>query len=299
MVASAFDQAPSPSDAAPHDADGAPMPAYRHAALAAAGLLTTAEDLRRFGAAIATGAVPGAMTEPAPATDRRYGLAWGSARSARASPATPAEPRLAGARRGPARLRARDRRARESAREVTRSARRRSPSWLHDATYRLGCGNAQPTSPWRGFAFISIAIFIASLDLFIVNIAFPAIGEDFPEASVSGLSWILSAYAIVFAALLVPFGKLGDLVGRLRVFRAGLAVFTLGSALCALAPSAEMLVAARVIQAAGAAALTPTSLGWSSPASRRSAARPSSARGPRSAASAPPWVRRSGVCSSS
>ena len=87
---------------------------------------------------------------------------------------------------------------------------------------------SQPTSPWRGFAFISVAIFIASLDLFIVNIAFPAIGEDFPEASVSGLSWILSAYAIVFAALLVPLGKLGDLVGRLRVFRAGLAVFTLG-----------------------------------------------------------------------
>ena len=133
---------------------------------------------------------------------------------------------------------------------------------------------SQPTSPWRGFAFISVAIFIASLDLFIVNIAFPAIGEDFPEASVSGLSWILSAYAIVFAALLVPFGKLGDLVGRLRVFRAGLAVFTLGSALCALAPSAELLVAARVVQAAGAAALTPTSLGLvlpRFPAERRSA----------------------------
>jgi EmrB/QacA subfamily drug resistance transporter len=133
---------------------------------------------------------------------------------------------------------------------------------------------SQPTSPWRGFGFISVAIFIASLDLFIVNIAFPAIGEDFPEASVSGLSWILSAYAIVFAALLVPFGKLGDLVGRLRVFRAGLAVFTLGSALCALAPSAELLVAARVVQAAGAAAITPTSLGLvlpSFPPERRSA----------------------------
>ncbi len=59
----------------------------------------------------------------------------------------------------------------------------------------------------------------------------------------------------------MPFGKLGDLVGRLRVFRAGLAVFTLGSALCALAPSAELLVAARIVQAAGAAAITPTSLG--------------------------------------
>jgi CubicO group peptidase (beta-lactamase class C family) len=74
MDASTFAQAPSAADVSPHDASGAPMPAYRHAALAAAGLLTTAEDLARFGAAIATGAVPGGMTEPAPATDGRYGL---------------------------------------------------------------------------------------------------------------------------------------------------------------------------------------------------------------------------------
>jgi EmrB/QacA subfamily drug resistance transporter len=129
-------------------------------------------------------------------------------------------------------------------------------------------------SPWRGFAVISVAVFVASLDLFIVNIAFPAIQADFPGASVSGLSWVLSAYAIVYAALLVPFGKLGDLAGRLRVFRGGLVVFTAGSALCALAPSAELLVAARIVQAAGAAAITPTSLGLvlpSFPAERRSA----------------------------
>jgi CubicO group peptidase (beta-lactamase class C family) len=74
MSASTFDQEPSAADVAPHDADGAPMPAYRHAALAAAGLLTTAQDLGRFGAAIATGALPAGMTEPAPATDGRYGL---------------------------------------------------------------------------------------------------------------------------------------------------------------------------------------------------------------------------------
>lgn len=74
MDASTFAQGPSAADAAPHDADGAPMPAYRHAALAAAGLLTTAADLGRFGAAIATGALPSGMAEPAPATDGRYGL---------------------------------------------------------------------------------------------------------------------------------------------------------------------------------------------------------------------------------
>src|SRR5918997_3938102 len=119
----------------------------------------------------------------------------------------------------------------------------------------------QPSSPWRGFAVISVAVFVVSLDLFIVNIAFPALQEDVAEASVFGLSWVLSAYAIVYAALLVPFGKLGDLAGRLRVFRAGLALFVAGSALCALAPTAELLVAARVVQAVGAAAITPTSLG--------------------------------------
>jgi CubicO group peptidase (beta-lactamase class C family) len=74
MTASTFAQEPVPADAAPHDADGAPMPAHRHAALAAAGLRTTAMDLARFGSAIATGALPAGMTEPAPATDGRYGL---------------------------------------------------------------------------------------------------------------------------------------------------------------------------------------------------------------------------------
>jgi EmrB/QacA subfamily drug resistance transporter len=133
----------------------------------------------------------------------------------------------------------------------------------------------QPSSPWRGFAVISAAIFVVSLDLFIVNIAFPALQEDFPDASMSGLSWVLSAYAIVYAALLVPLGKLGDLAGRLRVFRAGLTIFVAGSALCALAPTAELLVAARVVQAVGAAAITPTSLGLvlpTFPPAQRSAA---------------------------
>jgi CubicO group peptidase (beta-lactamase class C family) len=74
MTSSTFDQVPSPADATPHDRQGSPMPAYRHAALAAAGLLTTAADLARFAAAIATGALPAGMADPAPATDGRYGL---------------------------------------------------------------------------------------------------------------------------------------------------------------------------------------------------------------------------------
>jgi EmrB/QacA subfamily drug resistance transporter len=116
-------------------------------------------------------------------------------------------------------------------------------------------------SPGKVFAIVAVAVFLAQLDLFIVNIAFPAIQGAFHGASVSDVSWVLSAYAIVFAALLVPAGKLGDILGRRFVFVAGIVTFGVGSALCAAAPSLPFLIAARVIQAAGAAAVTPTSLG--------------------------------------
>src|SRR3954454_11559387 len=113
---------------------------------------------------------------------------------------------------------------------------------------------------WKVLAVVSAAVFMSSLDLFIVNIAFPDIHADFPETSLAGLSWILNAYAIVFAALLVPMGRSADRLGRRRSFLAGLALFTTASALCALAPSVPLLVAARVLQAIGAAAVFPTSL---------------------------------------
>jgi EmrB/QacA subfamily drug resistance transporter len=122
-------------------------------------------------------------------------------------------------------------------------------------------GGEEPRSPWKAFGVLAIAVFLGILDLFIVNIAFPDIRRSFSSASLSSLSWILSAYAIVFAAVLVPAGKLADLVGRKRVFLAGLLLFLAGSALAAAAPSAEFLIGARVLQAVGAAALTPTSLG--------------------------------------
>ena len=116
------------------------------------------------------------------------------------------------------------------------------------------------TRQWKVLTAVSIAVFVASLDLFIVNIAFPDIARDFPRASVAGLSWVLNAYAIVFAALLVPAGRLADRFGRRRGFMGGLALFLVASALCGLAPSVPALVAARVVQAAGAAVLVPTSL---------------------------------------
>jgi MFS family permease len=107
---------------------------------------------------------------------------------------------------------------------------------------------------------VTAGAFLANLDLFIVNIAFPAIRADFPGAGLSGLSWVLNGYAIVFAALLVPAGRLADLLGRKRLFLGGLGLFLVASALCAAARGEWSLIAARVVQAVGAAFMIPTSL---------------------------------------
>jgi EmrB/QacA subfamily drug resistance transporter len=107
---------------------------------------------------------------------------------------------------------------------------------------------------------LSLAVFMSSLDLFIVNLAFPYISRQYPGTSLSSLSWVLNAYTIVFAAVLVPAGRWADRIGRRRVFAAGLAGFTLGSVLCGLAPGVGLLIGARGIQAAGAGAMVPASL---------------------------------------
>jgi EmrB/QacA subfamily drug resistance transporter len=114
---------------------------------------------------------------------------------------------------------------------------------------------------WIVALIVCVGVFMSSLDLFIVNIAFPAIGRHFGGASLGSLSWILSGYAIVFAALLVPAGRWADAFGRKRAFLLGLGVFVLASAACALAPSVAVLIAARLLQAAGGALMLPTSLG--------------------------------------
>ncbi|MFF1646869.1 MFS transporter [Streptomyces sp. NPDC058240] len=119
---------------------------------------------------------------------------------------------------------------------------------------------------------ISAGVFVVNLDLFIVNVAVPALGDAFDGSSLASLSWVLNAYAIVFAALLVVAGRLADRYGHRRGFLLGLAVFTVASALCAFAPGVGWLVAARALQAVGAAALMPTSLALllvNTPAERR------------------------------
>jgi EmrB/QacA subfamily drug resistance transporter len=103
--------------------------------------------------------------------------------------------------------------------------------------------------------------FLATLDLFIVNIAFAQIRSSFPGTGTQTLSWVLTAYGIVFAALLVPAGRLADVYGRRRVFRLGMLIFTLASIGCAAAPSVGVLIGFRAIQAIGGALMVPTSLG--------------------------------------
>src|SRR5688500_3232667 len=114
--------------------------------------------------------------------------------------------------------------------------------------------------PWRTFAIAGAAVFLVSLDGTLLFAAFPALRVPFPEATTADLSWVLNAYTVVYAALLVPAGRLADLRGRKRMFVTGIALFIVASFACGLAPSADVLVAARVVQAMGAALLLPTSL---------------------------------------
>ena len=111
------------------------------------------------------------------------------------------------------------------------------------------------------FAVVCAGIVCVNLDMFIVNVAIPSIGRSFGGANLANLSWVLNAYAIVFAALLVPAGRAADLIGRRGAFLTGMVVFGLASAACAVAPDVWVLVGARVVQAAGGALLMPASLG--------------------------------------
>ena len=107
---------------------------------------------------------------------------------------------------------------------------------------------------------LSLAVFMSSLDLFIVNLAFPYIGRQYPGTSLGSLSWVLNGYTIVFAAVLVPAGRWADRVGRRRVLIGGLGTFVLGSVLCGIAPGVATLIAARILQAVGAGLMVPASL---------------------------------------
>jgi EmrB/QacA subfamily drug resistance transporter len=109
------------------------------------------------------------------------------------------------------------------------------------------------------FVITSVALFMTTLDNLVVTTALPVIRKDL-DASLSGLEWTVNAYTLTFAVLLITGAALGDRFGRRRLFTIGLAIFTLASAAAALAPSIEMLIAARALQGLGGAIVTPLTL---------------------------------------
>src|SRR4026209_728787 len=106
------------------------------------------------------------------------------------------------------------------------------------------------------FAITSVALFMTTLDNLVVTTALPVIREDL-HASLSGLEWTVNASPLTFAVLLITGAALGDRFGRRRMFVVGLVIFTAASAVAALAPSIEVLIAARAVQGAGGATVTP------------------------------------------
>jgi EmrB/QacA subfamily drug resistance transporter len=104
------------------------------------------------------------------------------------------------------------------------------------------------------------ATFLAYVDATIVNVAFPSLRSSFPESSIADLSWVVSGYAIFFAALLTPAGRLADVVGRKRLFLVSIGGFAVASAVCAAAPNTGTLIGARLVQGAFAAGMIPAAL---------------------------------------
>lgn len=114
---------------------------------------------------------------------------------------------------------------------------------------------AQPKSPWPTFALVAVGVFMATLDSSIVNVSLPAIAQYFGVPLGAAVEWVVIAYLVCVAALLLTLGRLSDAVGRKRIWMAGLAVFTLGSMLCGAAPSLPVLIAARALQGIGGAGI--------------------------------------------
>ena len=146
-------------------------------------------------------------------------------------------------------------------------------------------------SATRVLIIVCAGVVLASIDLFIVNVAMPSIARDLHQKDLSTLSWVLNAYAIVYASLLVILGRLSESRSRENGFLIGALLFTLASAACGAASSLGMLIAFRIVQAVGAALLTPTSLSLilatTAPEKRHSAVRAWTAVGGAAAALGP------------
>lgn len=128
------------------------------------------------------------------------------------------------------------------------------------ATVKIAAGTRAPESPWPTFWIASIAVLLVSIDTTVLYAGFGALRQAFAGSSAADLSWVLNAYTVTYAAMLIPAGGLADVHGRKRIFLAGALIFLAGSAACGAAGSVGFLIAARVVQAVGAALLTPASL---------------------------------------
>ena len=115
-------------------------------------------------------------------------------------------------------------------------------------------------SPWPAFWIACSATFLVAIDSTMLFAAFDALRKSFAGTSAAELSWVLNAYTVVYAAMLIPAGGLADAHGRRHIFRLGLTLFLAASVACGAAPSVDWLIVARVVQALGAALLTPASM---------------------------------------
>jgi EmrB/QacA subfamily drug resistance transporter len=121
---------------------------------------------------------------------------------------------------------------------------------------RVGTPGEQESPGWGTLAVLLVGVFIVTLDFFIVNVAIPSVQQGF-HASPAAIQFVVAGFGLAYSASLITGGRLGDLFGRRRMYAVGLALFTVASAACGLAPSAGFLVAGRVLQGLSAAVLTP------------------------------------------
>ena len=127
------------------------------------------------------------------------------------------------------------------------------------SSHRARSGRRDASSPGSTLAAAVLGFFVVTLDATVVNVALPSVGADF-GGGISGLQWVVDGYTLMFAALLLSAGALADRIGARRAFGAGVAGFVLASAACGLAPGLGVLVAARLVQGAAAAAMMPSSM---------------------------------------
>jgi MFS family permease len=126
----------------------------------------------------------------------------------------------------------------------------------------IGAATAAPRGEagrWRAFSLLAVACFMTAVDMLVVNVALPTIGVKLHFAE-SDLQWVVTAYALAFGGFLLLGGRAADLLGRRRMFMAGLALFTAASLGCALATTGTFLIIMRGVQGLGAAAVLPAAL---------------------------------------